>query len=144
MIDELRKTYLRILFPAIAALLLAYPIKKIGLIPLQHNLPLTVITPFFFVLAVFFAIALPIFNRSLFVNKIRKQKSVSKKLLINFERQLIIISLIPSYMVVIAYFLSFSNFYFSCIVLVALYSAYYFYPSKKRIQFEKNLFRVQE
>lgn len=144
MIAELKKTYWKILLPAICALFLAYAIKTMDLIPGENSVPLTVIGPFFFVLAVVFAIGLPILIRSLFVHKIKDQKSVSKIILIKFELKLIIISLVPSYIVILAYFFSFSNFYFTGIVLVALYSAYYFYPSKRRLQFEKRLFRVQE
>jgi nitrate/nitrite transporter NarK len=144
MLIELNRTYWTILLPAICALFLAYPIKKIGLIPAEHSISLTLIAPLFFVLAVVFAIALPIFTRSIFVHKIKDQKTVSRTELTKFERKLIIISLMPSYIVMFGYILGFSNFYFTGIVLVALYSAYYFYPSKKRIQFEKHLFRVQE
>jgi hypothetical protein len=144
MISELRKTYWKILLPAVFALFLAYPIKKGDLISIQDTIPLTVMAPCFFVLAVIFAIALPVFARSFFVHKIKDKKTISKNILFKFERRLIIISLVPSYIIIFAYILSFSNFYFSGIVLVALYSAYYFYPSEKRIQFEKHLFRVQE
>jgi len=144
MIAELKKTYWRILFPAVCALFPAYLLKKSDLVSAETGIPLTVMAPFFFVITVFFAVALPVFTRSIFVHKIKDDKNVSKNILYKFEKILIIFALLPSYIVIVAYIFAFSNFYFTGIVLVALYSAYYFYPSKQRIQFEKHLFRVQE
>jgi len=43
----------------------------------------------------------------------------------------------------VAYLLEFPRFYLAGTVLMALYAVYYYYPSKKRIQFERKIFRVK-
>ncbi|MBN2034562.1 MAG: hypothetical protein JW836_14915 [Deltaproteobacteria bacterium] len=143
MAQGLKRIYLALIIPAISALFLAYGAKEIGLIPTNKNISLTLIAPCVFVLSVALAVALPIFIRSLFAHAMRHQKTVPEPTLIKFERRLMIISLMTPYLILPAYLLDFPNFYFTATVLMALYAAYYFYPSEKRIQFERRLFRVQ-
>ncbi|MFO7785122.1 MAG: hypothetical protein ACQET7_08165 [Thermodesulfobacteriota bacterium] len=143
MANKLKKTYFALLIPSILALVSAYAARRIGLISLNENIALTFIAPCVFVLSVILALALPIFFRSLFAHTMRHQKTVPKTILIKFERRLILISLITPYLILPAYLLDFPDFYFMGTALMALYAVYYFYPSAKRIQFEKRLFRVQ-
>ena len=90
-----------------------------------------------------FAVALPIFFRTLFAHKIRHQKSTSEAELIKFERNFLYIALVAPYLMLVAYLLEFPRFYLAGTVLMALYAVYYYYPSKKRIQFERKIFRVK-
>lgn len=101
------------------------------------------LAPLVFVLSVIFGIAAPIFFRSLFAHKISNEKSTTESKLIKFEQSLIRIALVTPYLGLIAYFLEFQKFYFSATFIMALYSVYYFYPSQKRIAFEKRIFRVK-
>ena len=142
MAGELKKIYFMLLIPAVAALLSVYAGRKLGLIPLLQNISINVIAPCIFIFSVLFAIALPVFLRSLFAHRVRHQKRVSQAALIKFERKLLFVSLLTPYFILPAYLLDFPGFYFSTTVLLALYAAYYFYPSRKRIQFEKRIFRV--
>jgi hypothetical protein len=142
MASELKKIYFMLVIPAVAALLAAYAGRRLGLIPLQLNISITVIAPILFVFSVLFAIALPVFLRSLFAHRVRHQQRVSQAELIKFERKLLFVSLLTPYFILPAYLLDLPGFFFSATVLMALYAAYYFYPSRKRIQFEKRIFRV--
>ena len=143
MADKLKKTYFALLIPAILALILTYAAKRFDLIPINSKDILNFIAPCIFVLAVAFAVALPIFFRALFSHKLRDQKSVSETDLMRFERNLIRIALVTPYLILPAYLLEFPRFYLAGIVLMALYAGYYFYPSTKRIQFERRIFRVK-
>jgi hypothetical protein len=143
MVDKLRRTYLTLLLPAIVTLFLAYVGRRIDLIPVSRNISVTFIAPCVFVLSVVCAVALPIFIRSLFAHTMRNEKTVPEAALIRFERKLLIVSLLTPYFIIPAYLLEFPYFYFTAIILMALYAVYYFYPSKKRIQFERRLFRVR-
>ena len=52
--------------------------------------------------------------------------------------------MIAPYFVVFTVLLNLSGFYFGTIVIIALYAVYYYYPSEKRVKFEKKLFRISE
>lgn len=143
MTEKLKKTYLALLIPAIVAIVLAFGLRQTGLILLEPNIPTAFIAPFVFVLSVVFAIALPILIRSLFAHTLRRRKSVSEAVLFRFERKLIFVSLLTPYLILPAYLLNFSDFHLIGTALMALYAVYYFYPSKKRIQFERRVFRAK-
>jgi len=144
MTKDLKRTYFTLLIPAVLLLSMSYGAKRIDLIstPGSQTFP-TFIAPCFFVLSVLSAVALPIFIRSLFAHTMRKERTIPEAALIQFEKKLIIISLLTPYFIIPAYLLEFPYFYFTSIVLMALYALYYFYPSKKRVQFERRLFRVR-
>lgn len=143
MADELKKTYRALLIPAIGALLLACLAKELELLSFPSSISATFIAPGVFVLSVILAIASPILLRTLFAHRMRNRTIVPQPTLIRFERQLIGVALIAPYLIVPAYLLDFPDFYFLGTVLMALYAAYYFYPSEKRLRFEKRIFRVK-
>lgn len=143
MLVELRKTYFFLFVPVVVGLVVIYLAKKYKFLTLDHIAFLNVVAALTFLLAVVFAIGLPIFIRSLFAHKMRDRTHVSREELIKFERTLIIISMVTPYLTLIGYLLEFPRFYFSGIVLTALYAIYYYYPSEKRIQFERRIFRVK-
>ncbi len=143
MADEIRRTYFTLLIPAIAGFIAISIVKKFSLLEFGHITFLEVLAPLVFVLSVVFAIAWPIFFRTLFAHKIRHQKSISEADLIKFERNFLYIALVTPYLTLAAYLLEFPSFYLAGTVLTALYAVYYYYPSKKRIQFERRIFRVK-
>ena len=143
MVVELRKTYFSLLVPVVVGLVLIYLAKTYKFLVLDHIAFLNIVAFLTFFLAVVFAIGLPVFIRSLFAHKMRDRTNVSRVELIKLERTLIIISMVTPYLTLIGYLLEFPRFYFAGIVLTALYAIYYFYPSEKRIQSEKRIFRVQ-
>ncbi len=114
----LKKTYWMVLAPAGALLLLA------GLGPSA-------------------ALPLPVFWRTLFAHRIQHQQAVSEPVWIQFERRLIVIALVSAYLLIPAVWWAFDDFYFLGMALMALYAGYYFYPSRRRIQFDRRLFRVR-
>lgn len=143
MLVELRKTYFFLFVPVVVGLVVIYLAKKYKFLTLDHIAFLNVVAALTFLLAVVFAIGLPIFIRSLFAHKMRDRTHVSREELIKFERTLIIISMVTPYLTLIGYLLEFPRFYFSGIVLTALYAIYYYYPSEKRIHFDRRIFRVK-
>lgn len=144
MMNQLKKTYFRLLIPAIIGFLCIYLLKALNGVHVGKPPYLSMLAPLVFVLSVFFAIAAPVFFRSLFAHKLRYEKSTTEPRLIKFEKGLIRIALVTPYLGWVAYFFEFEKFYFSAIVIMALYAVYYFYPSKKKIAFEKRIFRVKQ
>ncbi|MFP4087021.1 MAG: hypothetical protein ACLFUL_09525 [Desulfobacteraceae bacterium] len=145
MAKELKRNYFYIMIPALLALAAAYGAKALGLAsgaPVQGWTAPGFLAPLVFVLSVVFGVALPIFYRSVFAHRMREAKTVPEKDWFKFERTLIHISLVTPYLILPAYLLEFPRFYFAGTVLMALYASYYFYPSARRIQFERRMFRV--
>jgi hypothetical protein len=143
MVDQLRRTYFILLIPAITGFIAISIIKKFGLMEFGPIIFQEIFAPLVFVLSVVFAIAWPIFFRTLFAHKMRQKKRVSEVDLIKFERSFLYIALVTPYLTLTAYLFEFPSFYLAGTVLMALYAVYYYYPSKKRIQFERRIFRVK-
>jgi hypothetical protein len=141
---DLRKTYFKILIPVIVMLIIFYLLKIFGVLDNIHVGYLKPISILFFILAGIFGIAFPIFYRTLFISKLKHIRTISIKEFIRFEKRLIIISMITPYFIIMPIIFNFSNFYFGGIILFSLYAAYYFYPSKARIDFEKRIFRIKD
>jgi hypothetical protein len=140
---ELKTTYFRLLGPALLIVAVIFAAKSAGI----HFGPETAWTglagPAIFILAGTFAVALPIFFRTHFLHRIRHQKRTPAADLLAFERRFLRISLIPAYLVALAYALNITQFHFAGTVLMALYAAYYYYPSTQRIASEKRIFRAE-
>ena len=143
MINKLKKTYFIFLIPSIVGFICIYLSKKFNFLHFGQPQFISILAPSVFVLSVIFSIAAPIFFRSLFAHKISNEKSTTESKLIKFEQSLIRIALVTPYLGLVAYFFEFPKFYFSATFIMALYSVYYFYPSQKRIAFEKRIFRVK-
>lgn len=143
MVSGLRKIYFAFLIPAAVGFLILYAIKTLDLLSWEQVRPPQVIGISIFILSFFFAIALPIFMRALFAHKIRDRKSIGADELAVFERNLISTAMVTPYLSLLAYFLELPGFYFSGSFIAALYGAYYYFPSNKRIDFEKKIFRAK-
>ena len=143
MVRELKKTYFTLLVPAVIGFFAIYLARKTNFTAFGQINFLGVIATLTFILSVIFAIGLPIFYRSLFAHKMRDRSSVSQNEFVHFERSLIFISLITPYLTLIGFLLEFPRFFLAGTVIMALYAVYYFYPSERRIQFEKRIFRVK-
>jgi hypothetical protein len=141
--NTLKKTYFSLLAPAIILLLFMVITKRAKIFSFGHIEFINIIAAFIFVLSVILGIGLPIFYRSLFAHRMRDRHSVTLKELIHFERTLILSAMITPYLTIIGYLLEFPRFYLAGTLMTALYAGYYFYPSKKRIRFEKRIFRVK-
>jgi hypothetical protein len=142
MIDALRKTYFSFLLPSILGFVLACWAKMYDLIKIATGSSMPIIGPSIFVLCIAFAIAFPIFYRTLFAHRNRDLISVSEVKLLKFERRLIYVAMITPYLALTAYFFELPRFYTASAILIGLYAAYYFYPSKRRIAFDKRIFRA--
>ena len=143
MVDELRRTYIVLLIPAIVGFIFLFVAKKFHLIHIGPFKFHEFLGPSLFIASVLLAIALPILFRTLFAHKVRHQKSVSETDLLKFERIFLYIALLTPYVTFIAYFFELPRFYCAGTVLMALYAVYYYYPSERRIKFEKRIFRVR-
>ena len=143
MLNPLRKTYFTLLTPAAVGLLLVLSLKPLGLPPWAVLRPPPIIGILLFVLSVIFAVAAPVFMRTLFAHRMRNRKTVSIGDLTGFERRLIRVALTAPYLSLAAACFELPGFYVNGSFLASLYAVYYYFPSQKRIAFDKKIFRVQ-
>ena len=143
MTDELKRTYLTFLLPSILGFTLAGGAKAYDLIEIGSDNFIQIGGPLIFILWIALAIAFPIFYRALFAHKNRDVMSVSDQKFLKFERTLVNVVMITPYLALLSYLFELPRFYTGSAILIGLYAVYYFYPSKKRIAFERRIFRVK-
>ncbi len=144
MTSELKKYYLKLIAPAIA-LFLIYGASEIFHFQDFTKLKSPDFFPvLFFVLSSISAIAGPLFLRTIFAHKMRNKNMVKSEYFIKFEKGLISISMLTPFFCFIAIVCEFDKFYAASIVLLMFYAIYYYFPSQKRIDFDKKIFRVNE
>ena len=140
---ELRKAYLTLLLPCILGFTLAGGAKAYDFIEIGSVNFIQIAGPLIFILCIALAIAFPIFYRALFAHKNRDVMSVSDQKFLKFERTLVNVVMITPYLALLSYLFELPRFYTGSAILRGLYAVYYFYPSKKRIAFERRIFRVK-
>lgn len=143
MSHDLKRTYFTLLLPAVLGFILIFVIRHFH--PVKFNIPQfpSAIPPIIFIVSVCFAIALPIFYRTLFANKMRHLTHTAEGDWLKFERNLLYISMITPYVGLIAQILQLPRFHLAGTIVMALYAVYYYYPSTRRIEFDRRVFRVK-
>lgn len=143
MAHDLKRIYFTLLLPAVAGFIAVFALQHLHLI--DWNIPdiSHVISPFAFIISVCFALALPILYRTVFANKMRHHTHTAEKDWLKFERNLLYIAMTTPYVSLIAQVLQLPRFHLGGILIMALYAVYYYYPSRKRLDYERRIFRVK-
>ena len=143
MVHDLKRTYFTFLLPAIAGFILFFVLQHFRLV--SYTIPQIprILYPIIFVVSVCFAVALPIFYRTVFANKRRHQIHTTEEDWLKFELNLLYIAMMTPYVALIAQILQLPRFHLGGTIIMALYAVYYYYPSKRRIEFERRIFRVK-
>jgi hypothetical protein len=100
--------------------------------------------PWLFSLAVVLAVAAPVVVRTLFAHRMRHNRVVAEADFFQFQRRMIHWALLTPYLAVAACLIPLPRFFFAGIILATLYAVYYTYPSRRRIGFDRRLFRVRK
>lgn len=139
----LKRTYFSLLLPAVAGFVGVFALRQFGIVR-WHGLQYPdAVPPLIFIVSVGFAVALPIFYRSLFANRIRRQTFTAERNWLKFERRLLYIAIVAPYVGLIAQILQLPRFHLAGTIVMALYALYYYYPSVRRIEFDRRVFRVK-
>lgn len=139
----LKRLYMIILVPAVGLFLILGLVKKLDFIQSGLCTVPSGLQSMALVLSAITAIAGPILIRSFFAHSLRRQRRVSAMKFLSFQRKILWLSLITPYLAFAAVLFEFPKFYAAAIVLMALYSVYYYFPSQKRINFDRKIFRVK-
>ena len=143
MTHDLKRTYFTLLLPAVAGFVLIFILQHFHLVNFNISQIPPVLQPIIFIVSVCFAVAFPIFYRTVFANKRRHQTHTAEEDWLKFERNLLYITLATPYICLIAQILKLPRFHLGGTIIMALYAVYYYYPSKKRIDYERRVFRVK-
>jgi hypothetical protein len=143
MAHDLKRTYFTLLLPAVAGFIAVFALQHFQLV--SFNIPQIppILYPIIFIASVCFAVALPIFYRTVFANKRRHQTRTAEEDWLRFERNLLYIAMATPYVALIAQVLRLPRFHLGGTIIMALYAVYYYYPSKRRLKFERRIFRVK-
>jgi hypothetical protein len=143
MAHDLKRTYFTLLLPAVAGFIAVFALQHFQLV--SFNIPQIppILYPIIFIASVCFAVALPIFYRTVFANKRRHQTRTAEEDWLRFERNLLYIAMATPYVSLIAQVLRLPRFHLGGTIIMALYAVYYYYPSKRRLKFERRIFRVK-
>ena len=144
MLSDLQKHYLKLIAPSISLFLIFGASEIFHFSDFNKLTPPSFFPVLFFILSSITAIAGPLFLRSLFAHFMRDEKQVATDSFIKFEKGLISISMLTPFFAFIAIVCEFDKFYSASIILLSLYSIYYYFPAKKRIDFDKKIFRTNE
>ncbi len=143
MAHDLKRTYFTLLLPALAGFILIFVLRHFQLV--SFNIPQIppILYPIIFIASACFAVALPVFYRTVFANKRRHQTRTAEEDWLKFEQNLLYIAMPTPYVALIAQILQLPRFHLGGTIIMALYAVYYYYPSKRRIEFERRVFRVK-
>ena len=143
--NKLKRKYYFLVFPALLIALILIIFKQYNIFQINQTQFITnTISPAIFILTAILALALPIFYRSIFNNSIKNNKGLKVEKLLRFESRTLYIIAFTPYLVLLAYILQLPQFYFVGTVLFSLYGLYFYYPSEKRIENEKRIYRVKK
>ncbi len=99
--------------------------------------------PVIFFTAAALGIAGPLALRTAFVSAHRAASAIGEDELRRFEERQMLVALWTPYLAVAAAYLELPGVLFVGTVLSAFYALYYFYPSERRISYERRIFRVR-
>jgi MFS family permease len=143
MTHDLKRIYFTLLLPAVAFFIAVFVLQHFHLVDWHIPSIPPVVHPLVFIISVCFAVAFPILYRTVFANQRRHQKYTAEEDWLKFERNLLYIALATPYVCLVAQILKLPRFHLAGTILMALYAVYYYYPSRKRIDYERRLFRVK-
>ncbi|MEA2065824.1 MAG: hypothetical protein U9O65_01785 [Thermotogota bacterium] len=95
--------------------------------------------------ALLFAFVIPFWYRLTFINKWKKlveDKKYEEKAFL-FEKNFLIMPLLTPYIMILSFIVGVDRIPMIIIILLSLYSVYYYYPSVRRINLEKRIFKVE-
>jgi hypothetical protein len=143
MVQELKRQYFFGVTPPVAIFIALGLLQETQVISLSRAPMQIILAPVIFIAAIVTGVALPVWLRTLFAHRRRNQYTVSSEDFLRFQRQILYSAIATPYLALAAFLLVLPPVHFFGTVLAALYAAYYYYPSEKRIRFDRHIFKIQ-
>lgn len=143
-IYKLKKKYLLLILPIIIYVLSDSILFSIQKLNLKFEIGSSrIMIVLFLIGAALFDIILPMWNKIIFINKIKENKATKEiQNYFNYQKTLLYFSFTGAYLAIIAYVISIPKIPLFIMLLGGIYSLYFYYPSKKRIHFDRNLLNI--
>jgi hypothetical protein len=139
---KLQTQYILMVVPAVFLFLVFGLVQGMQITASERVAPGAMVPVLVFIVSTITAIAGPLFLRTLFAHSVKEQHKVKSSAFLSFQRRLLWVSQTTPYLAFVAVLCNFPRFYAAAIVLMGLYALYYYYPSQRRIGFDKKMFRV--
>ena len=137
--EKLKRFYKISIMPAIIFFIFTqfYPLKILSKIKLPNYINLL-----FVLISIAFALIFPILFRIINFFHVNSKGAMSEGRFIIFEKVLILISQISIYIMIIAHYFLESQFVMIVLSVIAFYSLFYYYPTEKKINFDRRIFML--
>jgi hypothetical protein len=142
-IHDLKYRYLMLLLPAVIGFVLIFVLRSFITVELTVPQVPGAFSAAVFVVSVCTAVGLPILCRTLFANRMRRQTHTSETDWLKFERSLLYIAMTTPYVGLMAQIMELQRSHLAGTMIMTLYAVYYYYPSKRRIDYDRRMFRVR-
>ena len=140
--QQLRAHYFKLILPAVVCCLFLFILERLNMNVFLGEVSKAG-TVFLIVLSAFFSVVFPLWLKIFFIRKVRGQTEVSVEQFLKFEKTFLLVAELSLYIILIAYVFKVPKPQMLFIALFGFYAAYYYFPSVKRIDHEKKLFRIQ-
>lgn len=139
---ELQQIYLKMISPGVFLLFILF-----GLYFFEYDtvyFSIGRIGSFSILLAsVLFSFIIPMWFRISFIQKMKHKKETPSELFLKFQKMYLQISSPSFYLMILGYIAGIEQKIMVIIILSALYALYFYYPSEKKIEREKKIFKVK-
>ncbi len=142
--QNLQRFYSKLLIPIIFLITAALIIKVTLPDPWISDDWAKVVGILLFVSSTVSALVAPLLYRLVLIRRFKEQQNVEQENFLSFQKNTVTIALSTFYFFCLALLTAASELVYMGIFLLALYSAYFYFPSQKRIDFEMHLFRVRD
>jgi len=139
---NLRKCYLWLLLPAAAGIVLTTALRSFLKVDLSIPQVPAAVSVAIFVASVCTAVALPVLYRTLFAGRHRGRRQTLEADWLKFERGLVYIAMITPYLALTAQLLALQRLHLAGTLIMSFYAGYYYYPSQRRLDYDRRMFRV--
>jgi len=141
-VHDLRQRYLWLLLPAAAGIVLTAALRSFLKVDFSITQIPAAVSVALFVASVCTAVALPVLYRTLFAGRQRGRKQTLEADWLKFERGLVYIAMATPYLALAAQLLELQRLHLAGTLIMSFYAGYYYYPSKRRLDYDRRMFRV--
>lgn len=142
--NDLQRYYRKLMIPVISLVIISAVIKMVLPVQWTSDEGAKAFGIFLFTLSTISSLVSPLLYRLVFIRRFKLHHHVPHKNFLSFQKNTLRIALATFYIFILALITSASDLIYVGIFLLSLYSAYFYFPSQRRIDFEIRLFRVED
>ena len=142
--NDLQRYYRKLMIPIILLVMISVVIKTVFPVQWISDERAKAFGILLFALSTISSLVGPLLYRLILIRRFKLHHHVPRKNFLSFQKNTLRIALTTFYIFILALITSASDLVYIGIFLLSLYSAYFYFPSQRRIDFEMRLFRVED